>query len=277
MNIPIKNIVTLVLLLLFVANLQAQKRPNILWITSEDNSAFLGCYGDEFATTPHLDKLAKEGFLYTHAYANAPVCAPTRNTIISGIYANSGGHSNMRSKYPRGEQVKFYPEVLKALGYYCTNSHKTDYNTNVGTEIWDESSPKAHYKNAPKGQPWFAIFNTTISHESKIHEQFPLSELSHDPKKVPIAPYHPRTPDMEHDWAQYYHRIQQMDDFVGEKLKELEASGMADNTIVIYYADHGGVLARSKRYVYETGTHIPFIVRIPKKYKKFWPAKKPYS
>ena len=189
----------------------AHDLPNILWITSEDNSPLLGCYGDGFATTPNLDKLASEGFLYTHAYANAPVCAPARNTIISGIYANSGGHSNMRSKYARGEQVEFLAEAMRRLGYYATNSVKTDYNTNVDKEIWDESSAEAHYKNAPKGMPWFAIFNTTISHESKIHEQLPLSELSHDPKKVPIAPYHPRTPDMERDWAQYYHRVQQMD------------------------------------------------------------------
>jgi len=256
---------------------EAQDLPNILWITSEDNSAFLGCYGDEFATTPNLDTLAGEGFLYTHAYANAPVCAPARNTIISGIYASSGGHSNMRSNYRRGREVKFLAETMRELGYYCTNSVKTDYNTNIDKEIWDESSYKAHYKNAPEGKPWFAIFNTTISHESKIHEQLPLSTLKHDPKKVPIAPYHPRTPDMEHDWAQYYDRVQQMDAFVGDRLKELEESGMADNTIVIYYADHGGVLARSKRYVYETGTHVPFIVRIPEKYRKFWPAKEPNS
>lgn len=260
-----------------IHQIHSQDLPNILWITSEDNSALLGCYGDEFANTPNLDKLASEGFLYTHAYANAPVCAPARNTIISGIYANSAGHSNMRSYYPRGKQVKFHVEAMRELGYYCTNSVKTDYNTNVNKEVWDECSSDAHYKNAPEGKPWFAIFNTTISHESKIHEQLPLSELSHDPKKVPIAPYHPRTLDMERDWAQYYDRVQQMDAFVGERLKELEDSGMADNTIVIYYADHGGVLARSKRYVYETGTHVPFIVRIPEKYKKFWPAKEPNS
>ncbi|MDL5510493.1 sulfatase-like hydrolase/transferase [Arenibacter sp. M-2] len=274
---PSPRIVALILMMVCLSLVQAQERPNILWITSEDNSAFLGCYGDEFANTPNLDKLASEGFLYTHAYANAPVCAPARNTIISGIYANSGGHSNMRSNYPRGKHVKFHVEAMRELGYYCTNSVKTDYNTNVDKEVWDECSSDAHYKNAPEGKPWFAIFNTTITHESKIHEQLPLSELGHDPKKVPIAPYHPRTPDMERDWAQYYDRVQQMDAFVGERLKELEDSGMADNTIVVYYGDHGGVLARSKRYVYETGTRVPFIVRIPEKYKNFWPAKEPNS
>lgn len=261
----------------FINHVLAQERPNILWITSEDNSPFLGCYGDHFATTPNLDKFATQGFLYTHAYANAPVCAPSRNTIASGIYASSGGHSNMRSYYPRSKQAVFHAEALKMAGYYCTNNLKTDYNTNVDKEIWDDCSPTAHFKNASEGQPWFAIFNTTISHESQIHQQIPVSDLKHDPKKVPIAPYHPRTPDMEHDWAQYYDRVQQMDVYVGDILRQLEQSGMAENTIVFYYSDHGGVLARSKRYVCETGTHVPFIVRIPEKYKQFWPALQPNS
>ena len=82
--------------------------PNILWITSEDNSPLLGCYGDEFATTPHLDMLASEGFLYTNAYANAPVCAPARNTIITGVHACSNGNEQMRSTYPKSETVRFY-------------------------------------------------------------------------------------------------------------------------------------------------------------------------
>ncbi|RCW36813.1 sulfatase-like hydrolase/transferase [Marinilabilia salmonicolor] len=251
--------------------------PNILWITSEDNSPLLGCYGDEFAQTPNLDKLASEGFLFIHAYANAPVCAPARNTIASGVYASSGGHSNMRSNYDRSKTLKYHAEAMKELGYYCTNNRKTDYNTNVGDEIWDECSDDAHYKNAPEGNPWFAIFNTTISHESKIHDQLPIEELIYNPKDVPVLPYHPRTPDMEHDWAQYYQRIHEMDAFVGEKLKELEDAGLADNTIVIYYADHGGVFARSKRYVYESGTHVPFIVRIPEKFKYLWPKDKTNS
>ena len=89
-----------------------EELPNILWLTSEDNSPMLGCYGDAFATTPNLDKLASEGFLYTHAYANAPVCAPARNTIITGIYASSGGNQHMRSYYPKSEVVKTYPEFF---------------------------------------------------------------------------------------------------------------------------------------------------------------------
>jgi N-sulfoglucosamine sulfohydrolase len=274
---PFLSLALLIVTLLFGCSPEKEELPNILWITSEDNSPFLGCYGDDFAETPNLDKLASEGFLYTHAYANAPVCAPARNTIASGVYASSGGHSNMRSSYERSATLKFHAEAMNELGYYCTNNKKTDYNTNVGGEIWDESSNEAHYKNRGEGQPFFAIFNTMISHESQIHDQLPVDELRYNPKKVPIPPYHPRTPDMEHDWAQYYQRIYEMDAFVGEKLRELEEAGLAENTIVIYYADHGGVLARSKRYVYESGTHVPFIVRIPEKYKHLWPKDKPNS
>ncbi len=256
-----------------------EELPNILWLTSEDNSPLLGCYGDEFATTPNLDKLASEGFLYTHAYANAPVCAPTRNTILTGVYACSGGNQHMRSYYPKSDIVVTYPEYLRELGYYCTNNSKTDYNLGDfdSDGIWDECSKTAHYKNRKEGQPFFAIFNSTISHESSIHQWIPNENLRHKPEEVPLPPYHPATPEMKHDWAQYYDKVEDMDAWVGQKLKELEDAGLAENTIVFYYGDHGGVLARSKRYVYETGTRVPFIIRIPEKYKYLFPAEKPNS
>ncbi len=251
--------------------------PNILMITSEDNSAyFLGCYGNKMADTPNLDKLASEGFMYTHAFANHPVCAPARNTILTGVYAASNGNEQMRSKYAKSEVVKTYPEYFREAGYYCTNNVKTDYNyAGDWNAIWDECSREATYKNRAPGQPFFAVFSNFTTHESRIHQQIPTEELKHDPLKVEIAPYHPDLPEIRHDWAQYYDRHEQMDAEVGEILKELEESGEAENTIIIYYGDHGGVLARSKRFVYETGTRVPFIIRIPEKYKKYWPAEKP--
>jgi N-sulfoglucosamine sulfohydrolase len=247
--------------------------PNILWITSEDNSPFAGCYGDTFATTPNMDKLAADGFLYTHAFANAPVCAPARNTILTGVYASSGGHSHMRSQYPKSDLVQPYPVYLREAGYYCTNNVKEDYNLpgHQTKGIWDESSRTAHYKNRQPGQPFFAVFNSTLSHESSIHRRTPLDQLRHDPAKVTLPPYHPDTPDMRHDWAQYYDKIEDMDAWIGTILKELDESGEAENTIVFYYGDHGGVLARSKRFLYNTGTKVPFIVRIPEKYKYLLP------
>ncbi len=251
-----------------------EELPNILWIVSEDNSPFLGCYGDELAITPHLDKLASEGFLYTHAYANAPVCAPARNTIITGIYACSNGNQHMRSEYPISETIKMFPKYLRELGYYCTNNSKEDYNTTKQTDVWDESSNTAHYRNRKSGQPFFHVKNIGTSHESSIHKYVPVDELQHKPAGMKLPPYHPDTEEIRHDWAQYYDKITAMDKEVGEILQQLENDGLDDSTIVFYYADHGGVLGRSKRYVYESGTHVPFILRIPEKYKYLFPAEK---
>lgn len=273
------RILLLALLVFFgCKNAIPEELPNILWIVSEDNSPFLGCYGDELAVSPNLDGLASEGFLYTHAYANAPVCAPARNTIITGVYASSNGNQHMRSKYALSETVRMYPEYLKKLGYYCSNNSKTDYNTNSQPDdLWDESSKQAHYSKRGENQPFFHIKNIGTSHESSIHKSVPTDELMHRPEEMKLPPYHPDTEDMRHDWAQYYDKITAMDGEVGEILKQLEEDGLAENTIVFYYGDHGGVLGRSKRFVYESGTHVPFIVRIPEKYKHLYPAKQPGS
>ncbi len=242
-------------------------RPNILWIVSEDNSPFLGAYGDEYATTPNLDLLAAKGVLYTNAFAPAPVCAPTRSSIITGMYANSLGTHHMRSNYASPDFVRFYPEWLQQAGYYCTNNSKKDYNTPDQSNAWNESGNKAHYKNRKPGQPFFHIYNLGISHESSIHQQKKADELRHDPEKAPIPPYHPHTPEMKHDWAQYYDEVEDMDHRVGEILKELEDSGEAENTIVFYYSDHGGILGRSKRFMYESGLRVPLIISFPEKYR----------
>ncbi len=253
---------------------QSTERPNILWIVSEDNSPFIGAYGDAFATTPNIDKLAKEGVLYTNAFATAPVCAPSRSTLITGMYPPSIGTENMRSEYSIPAFVKFYPKYLKEAGYYTSNNVKKDYNVAEDQEgAWDESSNDATYKKRKPGQPFFAIFNTTISHESSIHKSTPISELRHKPADVTLPPYHPDTPEMRHDWAQYYDKVEDMDTFVGKVLADLEKSGEAENTIVFYYSDHGGVLGRSKRFMYESGLHIPLVIRFPKKYAHLAPGK----
>ena len=261
---PIKALPVIVSGLLFTASCDRapDELPNILWITSEDNSPFLGCYGDENATTPNLDRLASEGFRYTRAFANCPVCSPARNTIITGVYAASNGNEQMRSNYATSHIVEAYSALLMQAGYYCTNNSKTDYNCNNinPAEVWDESSNTAHYQNRPEGKPFFAIFNIMTSHESSIHPRTGSGfggmqtaaeppPLSHDPGQMVLPPYHPDIPEMRHDWALYYDRVEEMDSQVGELLNELEELGLAENTIVFYYADHGGVLARSKRYV----------------------------
>ncbi|HPF50178.1 MAG TPA: sulfatase-like hydrolase/transferase [Draconibacterium sp.] len=272
-------ILVLLSVLLLNTGAKAQKDlPNILWIVSEDNSAyFTGCYGNSFATTPNIDKLASEGFLYSHAYCPSAVCAPSRNAILTGNYASTNGNENMRSDYAKSSRIKTYPEYLREAGYYCTNNSKTDYNTNSvdPNKIWDESSDKAHYKNRPEGKPFFAVFNSMISHESCMFRIIPYDKLRHNPEKVPLPPYHPNTKEVKHDWAQYYDCIEDMDSWVATLLKELDDEGLADNTIVFYYGDNGGVLPRSKRFLYETGTQIPLVIRIPEKYKSLFPAEKP--
>ncbi|MBN1561467.1 sulfatase, partial [candidate division KSB1 bacterium] len=251
-----------------------KERPNILWITSEDNSPFFGCYGDEFATTPNFDKFAQQGVLYENAFATAPVCAPARCTIITGVYPPSMGTQHMRSRYPIPDFIKPYPFYLREAGYYCTNNAKTDYNFfGEDASYWDECGRDAHYKNRPPDQPFFAIFNYTVSHESSVHTSIPTEQLRHDPGSAPLPPYHPDTPDVRHDWAQYYDKVQDLDAQFGERLTELEEARLAEDTIVIYYADHGGVLARSKRYLYDSGLHVPMIIRFPKKYRSLAPGK----
>ena len=260
----------------FAKSNSSQELPNILWIVSEDNSAsYLGCYGNKQATTPNIDKLASEGILYENAFANAPVCAPMRNSIITGNFASTLGCHNMRSEYQIPDKFKFFPQYLRKAGYYCTNNAKEDYNTIKPDNVWHESSHNAHYKNRKPGQPFFAIFNTNLSHEHKIHfgNLIPKDKLQHDPDEIEIAPYHPDLPEIRHCYANYYDYISRMDARVGEVLQELEENGLAEDTIVFYYSDHGGVLPRSKRFIFESGTKIPLIVKFPDKYKHLAPGK----
>ncbi|NIJ53135.1 sulfatase-like hydrolase/transferase [Dyadobacter arcticus] len=251
-------------ILLSFSDVRSQGRPNILWIVSEDNTTMLGSYGDQFATTPNLDKFAAESIRYKNAFSTAPVCAPSRNTLITGMYPPSLGTEHMRSVYPAPDFVKFFPRYLREAGYYTTNNAKKDYNTTDQLEAWDESSNKATYKNRKPGQPFFAVFNLNVSHESSLHE--PVASLKHDPEKVPLPPYHPATTELKHDWAQYYDKLEEMDRQFAALLRELQDGGLAENTVVFYYADNGGVLARSKRFMYESGLHVPLIIHLPPKY-----------
>ncbi|MBN2102919.1 sulfatase-like hydrolase/transferase [bacterium] len=245
-------------------------RPNILWLTSEDNGPFLGCYGDPNANTPNMDRLASEGIMFTHAFANAPVCAPARNSIITGMYASSLGTQHMRSKRAVPNSITFFPQLLRQAGYYCTNNSKEDYNVAKKPDnVWDESSTQATYANRNPEQPFFAVFNFTVSHESSLHQ---TTDVQHDPDQMRLPDYHPDDPVIRHDWAQYYDRIAELDCQIGDRLNALEAEGLLDNTIVFYYSDHGGVLTRSKRFLYDSGIHVPFIVRFPKQYQHLAPS-----
>ena len=243
----------------------AEPRPNILWITSEDNGPHLGCYGDEFADTPNIDRLAQRGTLYLNAWSTAPVCAPARTTIISGIYPPATGAEHMRSMTRLPEGMLMYPQYLRRAGYYCTNNSKEDYNLAKPGVVWDESSRKGHWRNRKPGQPFFAVFNFTTSHESQIRRR-PHNPV-HDPAKVRVPDYHPDTPEVRQDWAQYYDKVTEMDAQVGRILAELEKDGLADDTIVFYYGDHGSGMPRSKRWPYNSGLRVPMIVHLPEKFR----------
>ncbi len=248
---------------------EAAKRPNILWLTCEDTGPQLGCYGDSYAQTPNLDRLAATGLRYRHCWSSAPVCAPARTAIISGVYPPSTGSEHMRSLVAMPPWMKMYPQFLREQGYYCTNNSKEDYNLAKPPGVWDESSPKAHWKNRRPGQPFFAIFNFTVSHESQIRVR--PHTLRHDPAKVRLPAYHPDTPEVRHDWAQYYDKVTEMDAQAGKRLREIEEAGLAEDTIVFFYGDHGSGMPRHKRWPYNSGLHVPLIVRFPDKYRHLAP------
>lgn len=248
---------------------QLDERPNILWITSEDNSPFLGAYGDSLADTPNLDRLAERGTVYENAFATTPVCAPSRFTLITGLYANAMGTEHMRSAYPIPDGIRFFPEYLRDAGYHTTNNSKKDYNTIDRPEAWVESSQTASYRTRAPGQPFFHVRNFFVTHESSLHD--PIDTLIHDPGRMAIPPYLPATEAIKTDLAHYYDQITELDAMVGEVLDELEASGEAENTIVFYFSDHGGVLGRSKRFMFESGLHVPLIVYLPPKFRHLGP------
>ncbi len=248
-------------------------RPNILWITCEDISAQLGCYGDAEATTPNIDALAAQGARFDNAYSICGVCAPSRSCLITGMYPPSIGTQHMRCSNPPQPPVRCFPEYLQEAGYYCTNNSKTDYNFPPPKDAWNESNRQAHWRNRPdKNQPFFAVFNFTVTHESRIGtlpegmskaEQALLPEQRHDPAKADLPPYYPDTPVIRRHWAHYYDLITAMDTQTGKILRQLEEDGLADDTIVMWYSDHGVGLPRAKRWLYDSGLHVPMIVRWP--------------
>ena len=260
------------ILLVLAATVQAADQPNILWLTCEDNNVnWVGCYGNPHAQTPNIDALAKEGFQYMHCYANAPVCAPSRSTWITGVHAISMGTHQMRSRYPiPHDRIKYYPDLLKKAGYYVGNARKTDYNIGgrQDGEAWDTN--KVDWKTLQQKEPFFMVINSTKSHESRAFGDVNRSE--HSPDSVRLAKYHPDIPEIRKNYAHYHDQVKKMDTDIGQALADLEKAGLAENTIVIHNSDHGGVIARSKRFLFNSGTHCPLIIRIPEKYKHLRPA-----
>jgi N-sulfoglucosamine sulfohydrolase len=245
--------------------------PNILWISCEDISPRLGCYGDNVAQTPNIDRLASQGIKYTNVFTSAPVCAPCRSGIITGMYQTSIGTHHMRTSHRADNlptpyeavpphYVKTFTEYLRAAGYYCTNNAKTDYQFASPVTAWDECSNRAHFKNRPDREiPFFSVFNIEITHESK---NWQAPERT-DPLSVEVPPYYPDNEIVRENIARLYDNIAKLDSIVGNILKELEDEGLSENTVVFFWSDHGDGLPRAKRWLYDSGTRIPLIIRWP--------------
>lgn len=255
--------------LVFSVSLPAAESPNVLWLTSEDHGPEMGCYGDPLARTPNVDALAAQGMIFRRVWSNHPVCAPARTAIISGLFANSSGGEHMRSFVPLPDGMSLFPEYLRAAGYYATNNVKEDYNLPKSVQTWDDSSTGAHWRNRREGQPFFAVFNSTKSHESQVRAR--PHTLITDPAKVRVPAYHPDLPQVRRDWAQYYDKVSEADADAGIRLRELAEAGLADETIVFYFGDHGSGLPRSKRWPSNSGLHVPMVVYFPPKWRHLAP------
>lgn len=284
------------------------ERPNIVWFTCEDISPYLDFYGDSTARTPNLDRLANESMIYTNAFAAVGVCAPSRSAIITGMYPTSIGTMHMRTAKDiqswgkrnysgksnavdiNGDtvphysavippDVKCFTEYLRKAGYYCINNQKTDYQFAAPVTAWDENNAKGHWRNTPKGQAFFYVFNHGVTHESRMWVNKKLPQTV-SPDNVPLPVYFPDDSIVRQDVARNYSNIELLDQQIGNKIRELKDSGLWENTIVFFFSDHGGPLPRGKRLHYDSGLRTPLMVRIPEKYKKTYgisgKAKKAY-
>ena len=278
-----------------VTEKKADKSLNVVWISCEDMGPILGAYGNTIIKTPNLDRLASEGVLYKNAYSTVGVCAPSRFSIITGMYSARLGAHNMRTgdyhnfktpeevfykqdiggidkagvNIPQYEvvppkHVKPFTEILRAKDYYCANNFKCDYQFNSPFTAWDEVSPTVSFRDAPKDRPFFYVWNSLLTHESRIWQRSD-EVLTVAPQDVIIPDYFPDIPEVRMDIARKYSNIEAMDKKVGELLSQLEEDGLLETTIIMFWSDHGGNLLRQKRAVGNSGLNVPLIVRYPDK------------
>lgn len=266
--------------LLFSCGEKEEKKetPNIVWLVSEDNSKhYLKLYDEGGASMPNVEALAEKGIVFNNAFSNAPVCSVARSTIISGCYAPRVGtqyHRRMKLA-PMPEGLKMFPEYLREAGYYTTNNAKEDYNFIKSDSVWDESSKEATYKDRRPGQPFFHVQNFHSTHEGQLHftkTQMDTTVTKTSTEDVAVFPYHPDTPLSRYTNAYYGDLHQKVDAEIGDFINQLEEDDLMENTIIFYYGDHGGVLPRSKGYIYESGLNVPMVVYIPEKWKHLAPV-----
>ena len=261
-------------LLSCVASVSAADRPNVVWIVSEDNSHhYLAHFFEGGAAAPQIEALAAHGLTFDHAYSNAPVCSVARTTLATGCYGPRIGTQFHRRYVPAAmpEGLRMFPALLRQAGYYTSNNSKKDYNAIEGEGVWDESSRQASWrKRSDASQPFFHMQSHAQSHESSLHfnrATFEDEKTATDPETVKLADYHPDTPLFRYTHARYLDRMAIVDQIVGETVEKLKEDGLLEDTFIFYFGDHGGVLPRSKGYLYDSGVHVPLVVRVPENFK----------
>lgn len=277
-----------IIFIMFSLNMAfAQNKPNVLWITIEDTSPqFIGSYGNKNASTPVIDKLAKEGIRFTNAFSTGTVCSASRSTIIIGVPTYKMGTGHQRSNYPIPNYIKGFPYYLQQIGYYTSNNSKTDYNIanekDFIKESWDENSNKASWTGRGEGQPFFSVFNFSESHQSRTmswtFEQYEKHVLNHLSEEDRIAdegfempPFYNDTPEMRKQFARVYNSIKLTDNRIGDLLGKLEKDNLKENTIIFFFADHGEGIPRGKTNGINLGYRVPFVVWFPEKFKHLSP------
>ncbi len=286
--LSMKHLESLFLLPLFYCpTALAQKQPNILWLTIEDTSPqFIGCYGNDHASTPVIDQLAREGVRFTNAFSTGTVCSPSRSCIITGVKTYKTGTGNHRSSFPLPGFIKGFPYFMQKEGYYTSNNSKTDYNiANAAAftkEAWDESSGKAGWWNRKPGQPFFAVFNFVNSHQSRTmtesyswYEKNVLEKLKKEERigenSFEMPPFYRDSPEMRKQLARVYNSLKLTDNEIGELLSKLDKDHLRDSTIIFFFADHGEGIPRGKTNGINLGHRVPFIVWFPEMYKDLSP------
>ena len=255
----------------------ASDRPNIVWLVSEDNSKhWLRLYQEGGAPMPNIEKLAEGGLVFQNAFSNAPVCSVARSTLITGSYAPriAAQYHRRSALAPMPEGLRMFPYYLKDAGYYTTNNSKTDYNLS-DKGMWDESSNKASYRNRKPGQPFFHVQNFGRTHEGQLHFSKDFMEENKtvtDADSIEVFPYHPDTPTFRYTYAKFQDHHREADAQMGAFIESLKSDGLAEDTIIFYYGDHGGVLPRGKGYAYESGLNVPLVVYAPEKWRHLLPA-----
>lgn len=246
----------------------APKRPNIVWIVAEDLSPSLGCYGDKDAITPNLDRLASQGARFTRCFTHAPVCAPSRSGLVTGMYPTTIGSHHMRSTLKNPPPT--FMEELRKAGYYVSWPAKTDFNFKPPEAGFD--STQNWLAKGQLKEPFFAYINFTVTHESQIRVPKAKYDANttrlkpherRDPAKVALPPYYPDTPEVRRNVATYHENVTALDYSVGDVLKWLDDRKLADNTVVFFFGDHGWGMSRGKRWLYDSGLRAPLLVRWP--------------